>query len=372
MASDEGIKSLGNGRWAVRVKRIEKRTGREVNRKATVTGTKADARRVRDEIRDEIASTVQRRPRTRLTDYAVSWLERRAANPDMKRSVVRKYGYGLTHITPVLGDIYLDSITSADVASYIASRVAEVGIKGGNSVLNELRLLRVIAKDSVNEGYAERDWCARVKPPKVRTYTRANPNLLSAAQLHALIDKIPPQWKGLVLFMATTGLRWGEASALHWEDVTLDANGAGEAFIHWGNDRGVLVPVKTKRSERGVPVLAVVSELWGVRRPRGLVFPTRKGRLHRGSPLRKVLDKAIVDAKVPRVTAHGLRRTFNNLARQRTSREILKSITGHTTDAMVEHYSMVGADEKMIVSRDIAELAGVLKVSQPATEEGEE
>lgn len=52
-----------------------------------------------------------------------------------------------------------------------------------------------------------------------------------------------------------------------------------------------------------------------------------------------------------RVTAHGLRRTFNNLARPRTGREVLKSITGHATDAMVEHYSLVGAQEKAVVSR---------------------
>jgi integrase len=97
------------------------------------------------------------------------------------------------------------------------------------------------------------------------------------------------------------------------------------------------------------------------------VFPTRRGKLHRGTPLRKVLNEACTKAGVPRVTTHGLRRTFNNLARQSTSREVLKSITGHTTDAMVEHYSHVATEEKTVVSRAIAEAAGVLSVSgEPA------
>lgn len=41
----------------------------------------------------------------------------------------------------------------------------------------------------------------------------------------------------LVLFVATTGLRFGEASALHWEDVRN-----GEAHTRWTNDRGTLTP----------------------------------------------------------------------------------------------------------------------------------
>lgn len=362
---DSGIKQTGKNRWTIRVKRVEKRTGRQVNRKATVTGTKADARRVRDELRAELASTALSRPRTRLSEYAASWLERRAANPDMKRSVIRKYGYGLEHILPVLGDIYLDSISPADVASYVAGRVAEAGLKGGNTVLNELRLLRTIAKDSVAEGYAEKYWCDRVKPPKVRVYTRERPNLLTAAQFKLLVDHVPKQWLGLVLFMATTGLRWGEASALHWEDVDLVA---GEAVIRWGNDRGRRITVKTKGSNRVVPVLPEVASLWGMVRKRGLVFPTRNGTLHKGTPLKKVLDKACPKAGVTRVTAHGLRRTFNNLARRGTSREVLMSITGHTTDAMVEHYSLVATDEKTVVSRSVADQIGAFTTaSDPET-----
>lgn len=357
MADDEGIKRVGPTTWKVRVKRIAKATGRTENRKATVEGTKTDARRRRDELRAELESTVVTRPRTRLSDYAVSWLERRAANPDVKRSVIRKYGYGIGHVMPVLGDIYLDSLSPSDVAAYIAGRVAEAGPKGGNTVLNELRMLRTMARDSMAEGYAARYWCDRVKPPRVIGYTRDWPNLLTGPQFTALVDHVPRQWRGLVLFMATTGLRWGEASALHWEDVDLRA---GEAVIRWGNDRGTRITVKTKGSNRIVPVLPEVAALWGAPRASGLVFPSRRGTLHKGTPLKKVLDKACPAAGVPRVTAHGLRRTFNNLARQETSREVLKSITGHTTDAMVEHYSMVGTDEKTAVSRTVAANIGAL------------
>ena len=350
---DEGIRQLSKTRWAIRVKRISAATGRPVNRKATVTGTKADARRKRDELRAELASTQRSRPRIRLSEYAVSWLERRAGS--LKPSVVRKYGYGLQHILPVLGDYYLDAISPIEVEAYMDTRAKDGA--SGYTRLNELRLLRVIAKDSVRDGHAERYWCDRVKPPRVEGYTRDRPNLLTVDQLTRLVDAVPPQWRGLVLFIVTTGLRWGEASALHWEDVDLRA---GEAVIRHNNDRGRLVAVKTRTSLRAVPLLPEVAKLWGEPQATGLVFPTRRGGLHRGTPLRKVLDEACARVGITRITTHGLRRTFNNLARQTTSREVLKAITGHATDAMVEHYSLVSADEKTVVSRQLAEKIGIV------------
>ncbi len=238
--------------------------------------------------------------------------------------------------------------------------MTEAKLEGGNTVLNELRLLRTIARDAVSEGYSDRYWCDRVKPPKVREYTRDRPNLLTGPEFETLFAKIPPQWRGLLLFIVTTGLRWGEASALHWEDVSL---AAGEAVIRWGNDRGNRITVKNKGSNRVVPLLPEVAALWGAPRARGLVFPTRGGTLHKGTPLKKVLDKACKAAGVLRTTTHGMRRTFNNLARRGTSALVLKSITGHSTDAMMEHYSMVDTAEKAVVSRAVGALVGVLKVS---------
>jgi len=352
MANDEGIREIGRGRFQVRVKRIDQRTGRQVNRKSTVTGTRADARRVRDERRSELGSTVAKRARIRLSEFAASWLEQRAAG-GLKASTLRRYGYSLKHIVPALGDIYLDAIAPSDVAAYVAMRAKA---DSGYTVLNELRCLRTMAKDSVGEGYVDRDWCDRVRAPSVSHYTKARPNLLNAKQFSTLLKKLPQQWRGLILFMATTGLRWGEASALHWEDVDLKI---GEATITRSNDRGTETTPKNLGSLRSVPALPHVVKLWGKPRATGLVFPAASGDLHRGWPLIKVLTNACELAKVPRVTAHGLRRTFNNLARQKASREVLKSITGHTTDAMVEHYSFVDHREKKAASRVVARSMGI-------------
>lgn len=359
MATDDwGIEPDGRNQWRVRVKRIEKRTGRERNRKATVSGSKADARRERERICADLESTVAARPRIRLHAFVASWLELRAER--LKPSTRRRYAASAQHIIPELGDLYLDAIAPSDVAAYVAGRTRAKA--QGNTVLNELRMLRTVAKDAVSDGYSARDWCDRVTAPKVRRYTRQRPNLLTGEQFARVLAHVGARWRGLVLFLATTGARWGEATALRWED--LDVVG-GEAHVQRSNDHGTAVTPKTDASTRSLPLLPeVVAEL-GLKRATGLVFATRKGKMHRGSPLRKVLDDACAKAGVPRVTAHGLRRTFNNLARKETSREVLKSITGHTTDAMVAHYSMIAPGEKADAARAVARSLGVLQGGRP-------
>lgn len=350
--SSDGLRQLSRTCWAVRVKRIDARTGRVRNRKATVVGTKADALRRRDELRDELASAAAKHERMRLQAFAVPWLERRR----VKNSTRRKYKIGLAHILPALGELYLDAIAPSDVAAYLVRRLE---VAAGNTVLNELRLLRVIAKDSVAEGLATRYWCERVRAPKVARYNDENPNLLTPDQGELVLAHVPPRWLGLLTFMMTTGVRFGEASALRWEDI----DDAGVVRIRRGNDRGAECTVKTDGSDRAVVVLPEVLELIGLRRDRGLVFPTRRGTMHRGSPLRVVLERACAAAGVTRVTTHGVRRTFNNEGRQVASREVLKATTGHATDEMVGHYSHVGADEKRALARAVAARLGVLKVS---------
>lgn len=357
MSDDEGIKRLSRDRWQVRVKRYEARTGKQRNRKLTITGTKTDALRVRDQLRAELASTVAVRLPTRLNEFAARWAELRA--PQLKPGTQRRYRFALAQVLPVLGDLYVAAIAPSDVTGYVTARI-KAGASG-HTVLNELRVLRTMAKDSVADGYADRDWCDRVKAPKVRRYTKERPNLFTAPQFELVLARLAVEskgrWLGLVLFMTTTGLRWGEASALHWQDIDW-AN--GEASIRYSNDRGTLGDVKNNSSVRSVPVVAEVAATWGERRKSGLVFPNRAGRLHKGYPLIKVLARVCKATKIARVTAHGLRRTFNNLARTMTSREVLKSITGHVTDTMVGHYSFVAAGERLTASNAVARSFGVV------------
>jgi integrase len=337
-----GIKRLGPNRYQVRINRIDPKTGRKVNRKALVEGTREEAESVLANLRGEVLSTAARPQRMQLAPYAVAWLERRSEA--LKPSTHRRYSYALLKILPALGEYYLDSISPGIVQTYIHTRTKTAQ---GHTVLNELRVLRTIAKDAHSEGRTERVFTDRVKAPSVRRYTIDNPNLLSAAQAQAVIQNLDKRWQGMVLLMITTGLRWGEASALQWEDIQGEI-----AVIRHGNDRGELIAVKTRSSYRAVPVLP---EVLSLRRAKGPVFPSRTGGIYASSaPLLRALKAATKAAGIEhKVTVHGLRRTFNNSARRKTSREVLMEMTGHDTHEMVEHYSVVDHSEKVAASRAV-------------------
>jgi integrase len=69
------------------------------------------------------------------------------------------------------------------------------------------------------------------------------------------------------------------------------------------------------------------------------------------------MERALKLAMTPqRVTPHGLRRTFNNLARQVAGDIVTGSVASHVTAAMTEHYSHVGLGEKLRAANNIERL----------------
>jgi integrase len=62
----------------------------------------------------------------------------------------------------------------------------------------------------------------------------------------------------------------------------------------------------------------------------------------------KAWQACLKESKITeRFTVHGLRRTFNDLSRRAgVDAVVTRSLTGHVTEKMREHYSTVGLDEK--------------------------
>ena len=360
MKRHKGIKRLGVQRYQVRVRATDPRTGTRKEIKRVVNGSLEEALATQKEMAEELAND---RPRKgmKLRDYVEQWLELRRAT--VKPSTWTKYANDLRrHILPALGRLRVDIIRPRDVKLFIA---AQAQVSAGWSVANRLRLLRTIAKDALADGLTECDFCARVRPPKCGGYSSDEPNLLTAEQLARVAEAIPPRWYPLFATMAFTGLRWGEVSALQWSDID---HGSGVIRIRRNNWKGTITTPKTRGSIRVVPMAPPLAEV--LRRHRadlvanqhpglaaGWIFPTEVGVLHKGTPMGPVLRRAAKRAGLGiRLTPHGLRRTFNDLARRVTTAQIVRSMMGHVTPAMTEHYSVVDAGEKQAVQTAIVDM----------------
>lgn len=360
-----GIAKLDRQRYEVLVSRRDPRKrGGRLSRRRVVRGSRYQAEAVRRQLEAELDAEIngQARNGMTLTEYVRQWLEARSAG--QKPSTHEKYLNDLEkHILPALGHMRLDDLRPRHVVEFLAKNEG-----AANSKKNRLALLRVLAKDAIADDLVDRDFCLRVTVKVPKVYTEEEPNLLSGEQCAQVLEEIPQYWRDLACMLSFTGLRWGEITALHWQDVDLER---GVLVVRWNNWKGTLVEPKSESSRRTVPLVEPLLTLLAARRERmdaekhpglrrGLVFPTRTGGMHKGTPLNPVLKAACQRAGVNiRFTPHGLRRTWNALARRVADGVVVRSMIGHASEAMTDHYSHVDRREKRRTAETVAgRLAG--------------
>lgn len=147
-------------------------------------------------------------------------------------------------------------------------------------------------------------------------------------------------YKDILLFIARTGVRCGEALSLHWEDVT----GKTVTIRRSRNNYGVESQTKT-RQVRTIPLTPDLVAMLQRRRFAGgvYVFTTRTS-----TPLehRRVLR---VMTRITGHTIHDLRHTYITRAAQAgINPRVLQSITGHKTlDVLLRVYTHVSEQDQM-------------------------
>lgn len=368
-----GVYRLPDGRYLIDATGRCPKTGKRKRKRMKVKACDAsEAARLREELRLSIVRVVDDPRRVRLAEYALSWFASRA--PGLKPSTRDRYARTLDlHILPALGDHYLDALESADIVRWRDSR------SGAPSSINgHLRVLRTLLADATEELGLPRSPASRVRALREpKRSGEEHSNRLTAAELGRVLAHLredePGSW-ALIITQAFTGARFGEVSALRWEDIDPEA---GVIHIRRSQWLGRVDSTKTD-AHRTVPLpepLAQVLELHhrttleedlpGAET--GYCFANAVGGLPYNSTindhLRAALDAVGIDR---RVTSHGLRRTLNNLTRQVATGEVVRSIIGHVTERMTEHYSWVELEEKR------AAIGGVLRLVHSASEGSDE
>jgi integrase len=316
--------------------------------------------------------------RRRLGDAMTAWLEEKRGT--VKPSTASTYGSAVTSWSAVLGDYWIDAIEPRDVRGALAGW--REGGDASDTVAGRLRVLHTFAVE---------ERCARiVEGVSVRRDVREDERIedegrgLSLDELRAFLDAGPTakrrkqsaepiaSWErawALVATMAWTGLRFGEASALEWQDVDLDAGTIRVRRAQW---RGIVGHVKASCSKRTIVIPAelvdvlrehrramVAGQQRGVSSP--LVFPSRRAgaRYVTNTHARKAIQCVMQAAKIDidgRPVVHCLRHTFNDCLRQNASELVRRALVGHADDESGERYSTIALSEKR------AAVAGVVRM----------
>jgi integrase len=172
-----------------------------------------------------------------------------------------------------------------------------------------------------------------------------------------IIDVAPEPWNLCFMFMAYLGIRAGEAVAIAWDHIDLDAR---VLMVRQSNWRGQLLTVKSKASRRDLPLPeALVSALADYRRrwkanPHGLLFANHKGQPITSCYVRRdVLHPIRERLNIPRGAFHAFRHGHaTTMFSSGANPKVVQDGMGHAHISTTMRYThVVSEDRRQAVER---------------------
>jgi integrase len=244
------------------------------------------------------------------------------------------------HVEPVWGSRRVGEIRHSDVQSWVTRFAAGDGKpRSATTVVRAHGVLAGILEVAVRDRRVLANPARDVKlPRKVRREHR----YLTHEQVHALAAASGERG-ALVLLLAYTGLRWGEAIALRTRDLNLLARRINVATnaVEVGSAIEIGTPKNHKRRSVPIPrlLLADLAQQCVGKGPDDLVFADRSGqhlrrtRVSDGS--RSWLKTALREVGIEGMTLHDLRHTAASLAVSAGSNvKAVQRMLGHASAAM--------------------------------------
>lgn len=318
-----------NGKWRARYRDAAGREhARHFDRKVDATRWLAsvEVAKARGEWVDPALAKVK------VGAWADTWLTGQA---HLKPSTRARYELALDrHVLPAWENVPLNAVTYAEVCSWVAE-LTDLGLAPA-TVRYAHRVFSLLLTHAVRDGRLARNPAEGVRLPRV---ARSEPVFLDHAQVERLADAAAP-YGLLIRFLAYTGLRWGEMSALRVRHLDLLRRRlrVEAAFVEV---KGELVEGSPKTHQaRTVPLPRFLIDDLAAhvdgRGPDDLVFTGPAGAPLRNSNFRRRhWDRAVKACGLDGVTPHDLRHTAASLAVAAGANvKAVQRMLGHASAAM--------------------------------------
>lgn len=264
-----------------------------------------------------------------LREFSKSWIETKV---NLSANSKRAYRNSLDHFeTAGLAGMYLKDIKPIDIEKWVAEISKTLSAK---TVKNDYNVLFSIMKKAVRDDHIAASPCIEIALPRVE---KKDQIFLTSKQVESLAEAAGAN-KDIVIFLAKTGLRWGEMAGLEVRDVDFSSE-----VLHVRRQitevKGKLHRSRPKHNkERIVPLMPSVVELLRKRIGEStnvdqLVFRTVTGSVLRsGNAQRDWFDQAAKSIGIPGLTPHHLRHSFASLAiRAGANPKALQQALGHAS-----------------------------------------
>ena len=334
------IAKRSDGRWRARYR---DRQGKEIARHFE---RKIDAQRWLDSVTTAVANGVYVDPaRSRITvaEWSQKWLD---SKTNLKATTRRDYESLLhAHIRPRWGELALADVQHEDITTWLAELTAQ-GLSASRVRAAHVALSQML-KLAVRSGRLARNAAEYVPLPRVQ---RAEKRYLTHAEVDALADAAGA-YRAVVLFLAYTGVRYGELAALRVDRLDmLRRRAVIDLALAEVAGRIVYSTPKTHQS-RSVPIprflVDEIAELVVGKDRHEHVFTRPDGQPLRLSWFRRaVFMPAVAAAGLDGLTPHGLRHTAASLAiASGADVKVVQTMLGHASATMtLDLYGHLYAD----------------------------
>jgi integrase len=287
------------------------------------------------------------RSKITVSAWADLWLD---AQADLAPKTRERYeGIISRHIRPKWGKAQLAAVTHAEVQRWLTRLELAPA-----SVRKVHRVLSMALAYAVKDGRLAVNVAAGVSLPRVRQIER---RFLTHQQVHFLADACGEEYRLAVLFLAYTGVRWGEMAALrvHRLDFLRRRALIAESVTPV---KGVMTFGPTKGHERReVPLprflLEDVSRHVAGKASTDLVFTGARGAVMRTGTFRRgALIEAAKSIGIPGFHPHELRHTAASLAiASGADVKVVQQMLGHKSAVMtLDQYGHLFGDRLDIVA----------------------
>jgi integrase len=321
-ASGEGsVRRRANGTWEARLSYIDPASGRRRSVSLYAPTVEAIPAKL-DEARGRIKEQVPVRDSSqRLADWIEYWsvtsLEassRKESTKALYRNLARK------HLSPApWGATSLDKLRKTHIDGLVVA-LRKQGLSD-STVRQAYTVLRAALDDAVLDGLMARNPCTLVKRPGVE---RCEARHLDANTVAAILTAAEGlRYRPVLVLIAATGLRRGEALGLRWQHLNLNGGTLKvRATLGRVGDELVITDPKSPRSRRTIPLSPAVVSLLKAHRvaqaaerlhacsrssDTGLVFTTEFGTPVEPRNILRTIELAAVKAGVEGVGVHTLR-----------------------------------------------------------------
>jgi len=309
-----------HGRWAFAVD-LPSLNGRRKTLRRSGFPTQAAARSALHRVLACERAGVHSDDRQTLADYLAAWIEHKALS--LKPTTMARYrDYITKDLSPALGAIRLEELTHHHVAAWVGEQLAAG--RGPVTVHRCVATLSSALGDAVRQHRLLHNPARFANVPRPRRQDRVCWSPAQAVTFLQHCAAVADPLTELFELIVCTGMRKGEALALHWADVDLDAR---LLFVRWtlsniNNTTPVFTTPKTRSSHawiglsgRAVSALRRQTERQRLQRvavavayqEQDLVFTRQAGQPLRPEYVLRRLHTLTDKAGLPRIRVHDLR-----------------------------------------------------------------